>query len=307
MIRILSKWPHWGKVRSWLSAVWIALVLGFAIWALIRQPVAIADLLNQITIGRGLAALALIVLGKFLVIALVRATLCDVSEDRDFGFAWWTYSMADVAKYLPGGIWGFAGRLGLYKGGGISLRRGGRALTAETVLLLVFSLGLGAVALALHRAGEWLLQAAIVLGYLAAMFAVTRLALPRLTSMRLTVVVAQQTLAWIFFGGSFALLITAHAHEIAAWLGVFDIGFAAGTAAIFAPSGLGVREAVVGWLAGRDMLVAVRTAVEVTIVHRLIWMVADFLVLGGILLARACGLRSSNIAARDDSDGVPGC
>lgn len=300
MIEALSKW---GRVRSSLSALWILLVLAFAIWALIRQPVATADFLSRITIDRGVAALALIVLGKFLVIALVRATLRDVGEERDFFFSWWAYSMADVAKYLPGGIWGFAGRLGLYKGDGISLRRGGRALTVETALLLAFSFGFGAAVLAFDRANTRMLQAAIMLGYLAAAFAVTRFCLPRLMSMRLAVLVAQQTLAWLLFGLSFAVVIAAHAHEVATWLGVFDIGFAAGTAAIFAPSGLGVREAVVGWLAGRDMLVAVRTAVELTVMHRLIWMAADFLVLGGILLARWCGLHSSNgVTQRDRND-----
>lgn len=300
MIDALSGWRYWGRVRSSLSALWILLVLAFAIWALIRQPVATADLLSRITLGRGVAALALIVLGKFLVIALVRATLRDVSEERGFFFSWWAYSMADVAKYLPGGIWGFASRLGLYKGDGISLRRGGRALTVESVLVLVFSFGFGAAVLAFDRADTWMLQAAIVPGYLVAAFAVTRLLLPRLTSMRLTMVVAQQTLAWLFFGLSFALVIAVHANEVANWLGVFDVGFAAGTAAIFAPSGLGVREGVVGWLAGRDMLVAVRTAVELTVMHRLIWMAADFIVLGGILLVRWSTARPSNGASGYD-------
>jgi len=300
MIDALSQGRYWARVRSWLSALWILLVLAVAIWALIRQPVGTADLLSRITLGRGIAALALIVLGKFLVIALVRETLRDVGEPRDVFFSWWAYSMADVAKYLPGGIWGFAGRLGLYKGDGISLRRGGRALTVETVLLLVFSFGLGAAVLACDRAVTWMIQAAMVLGYLAVAFTVTRICLPRLTLMRLTMVVAQQTLAWLLFGLSFALVIAVNASEVATWLGVFDIGFAAGTAAIFAPSGLGVREAVVGWLAGRDMLVAVRTAVELTVMHRLIWMAADFIVLGGIFLVRLSRARPSNRASGCD-------
>ena len=66
--------------------------------------------------------------------------------------------------------------------------------------------------------------------------------------------------------------------------GIFNLSFAAGQLAIFAPSGIGVREFVVSFFANTQLTSNARLIVELALAHRLVWLVADFTMLLPLVL-----------------------
>ena len=48
----------------------------------------------------------LIIFGKVVMFVQVHLTLKAACEDRGVIFSWRAYSIADIAKYIPGGVWG---------------------------------------------------------------------------------------------------------------------------------------------------------------------------------------------------------
>ncbi len=267
-------------LRTWSTKLWVALVVLVAGYGVYRQPISFDEIANRFTLWSVVAALALIVLGKLLTIALVSVALRAAGEDRGWRFAWRVYSIADISKYLPGGIWGIAGRLALYRQAGIDLAKGLRILLVETAILVAFSLAVG-LGLLLHArplagtASQWLALASIA----ASLVALTWILLQQLAPALVFATSIFTMLAWLAFGASFALVAAESPAAFAELAGLFDIGFAAGQLAIFAPSGIGVRELAVAALSNPATSPPARLLIEVVAAHRLIWIAADFLVL----------------------------
>jgi hypothetical protein len=273
-------------LRSWGAAIWLVIVAGFVIWGLMTQPLSFLKLLASVGLWGALGALVLILAGKVLSILLVRSVLAGFGEDRGLAFAWYAYSMADIAKYLPGGIWGITGRLYILRQAGMPLWTAGRALLVETLILVAFSAGTGALVLVAAKLGwDWRALAIALFG-MVLLAALVRLSIPRAAPTLVAHIVAGQAVAWACFGISFAVLAAQRPGELAILAGIFNVSFAAGTAAVFAPSGLGVREAVVGWFGTSELQASVRTLVEMAVIHRLIWIAADFMTLIPALFLR---------------------
>jgi hypothetical protein len=249
----------------------------FLALALKSQTLSFEYIKTNITFETFVLALALIVAGKVLVILLVRAVLRSAGEERGLAFAWHSYSRADIAKYIPGGVWGFTSRLAIYRTVGIGLAKGGKLLLAETVILLAASFASGAFFIAVSEfAMPW--SAACGVAAAISIYVVVRMVLPMANRWSAAAITLQQLSAWILFGFSFAILIPLAQTFWPQLAGIFNVGFAAGTIAIFAPSGIGVREFVVGWLASRMGGVSIQNLIELSILHRTVWIVADLLV-----------------------------
>lgn len=268
------------QIRKWMPTIWVGLMVLLGIYSVYQQPIAFDELLARISPGVAVAALTLIVFGKMMTIGLVWFTLRSGAEDRGWRHAWRVYSIADIGKYLPGGIWGIASRLALYKQAGIQLTKGTRLLLAETALLIGFSLTIGVTALLLGSsiADTW--RDVVIIGAMVAVLfaAVAAVLGPLPTSLKIAAT-AITSVAWIAFALSFAIIASKSPAELLDMGGRFNVGFAAGQLAVFAPSGIGVREFVVASIEGQDGKESGRLLVELVVAHRLIWLVADFVVL----------------------------
>lgn len=270
-------------IKRWAARIWLLLLVGFLVLALKSQKISFEYIAEHISLKIFVLSLALIVAGKILVISLVRSVLRSSGEDRGLAFAWYAYSRADIAKYIPGGIWGLTSRLAIYRTAGIGLAKGGKLLLAETGILIVASFGSGAFFVA---ASEFSPVASAACGLAAALFiyAFSKLVVPMARKQDAALITLQQFLAWILFGLSYAVVVP-DAHAFWAQLaGIFNVGFAAGTLAIFAPSGIGVRELVVGFLASRTGDLSIQNLIELSLLHRAVWIVADLLVFVPTLL-----------------------
>jgi glycosyltransferase 2 family protein len=197
------------------------------------------------------------------------------------------YMQAQLGKYIPGSVWQYAGRAALARGEGISLRALTVSLTVElagsvTAAALVTSL-LGGV-LAIAGVGGATVLAAGIWRLVRQKLAVAR-RIESSAAMRATFEATLLYLPiWLLLGLCFwltgrSLFHVSFDHSVF-YTGAFTVAWLVGLIAVFAPGGLGVREAVlVALLRSRT---GTADAVLLAVASRALLTVVD-------LVAGACG------------------
>jgi uncharacterized membrane protein YbhN (UPF0104 family) len=185
------------------------------------------------------------------------------------------FFQAQLGKYIPGSIWQYAGRAAVARANGIPVGPVGVSLAIEFAAAAI-----AAGSMAGFLLGWWgalILAAAAVL--LVAGGRPTRSRLPAFVTVKATLLSLP---AWLVLGASFWLcaqgLVAVPASDLAFYMGTFAVAWLAGLLAIYAPGGLGVREAVlVALLHGR---IGAANALVVAAVSRLMLILADVLLAG---------------------------
>ena len=208
------------------------------------------------------------------------------------------FFQAQLGKYIPGSLWQYAGRTALARVHQIPVRPVAISLPVEFVGSMF-----GALVLSLLLFGRWgavgipiaLLPGAIALRLWNAPYSEARG-----TGRTAAQVVLQATplyiAAWPLTGMSFWLVgkafVAAPLGDAPVYIGAFAVAWAAGVLAIYAPGGLGVREAVLvallrGKLGSADALVLAAAS-------RVILAFVDLVLAGaGVILLRAGANRST--------------
>jgi uncharacterized membrane protein YbhN (UPF0104 family) len=202
------------------------------------------------------------------------------------------YLQAQLAKYIPGSVWQYAGRVALAAARGLSARRVTLSLTVELAASILPAAVIGArvegwtAALTVLAASCLLLPAAARAGRSRFAARITRL-VGGVDLVAVTRATALSALAyaviWCALDASFWLtaraLFSTPAREIAYYSAVFCLAWLAGLVVIFAPGGLGVREAViVALLRGR---IGTADALLLAATSRIVLTTMD--VIGGVL------------------------
>jgi hypothetical protein len=152
------------------------------------------------------------------------------------------FLQAQLGKYVPGSLWQYAGRTALARTHGIPLRLVGKSLPIELGATIY-----SAAAFSILLLGWWGLPGVVaVLG--AAPLAASLLREGRVmlrTTARASLLYAA---TWPFIGASFWMTARAFVHvpadDLPVYIGAFAAAWIVGLLAIYAPGGLGVREAV---------------------------------------------------------------
>jgi uncharacterized membrane protein YbhN (UPF0104 family) len=181
------------------------------------------------------------------------------------------FFQAQLAKYIPGSVWQYAGRAALANAHGIPMRPVGVSVPVEFTASAI-----AGGSMAAFLVGWW---GAAVVGFLAVVLIVLE-RLPPLPqpAVRATIRATLLYLAvWLVLGTSFWLcargLLDVPVQDLALYIGAFAIAFLAGLFAIYAPGGLGVREAVlVALLTHR---IGAGNALMVAAASRLMFLVVD--------------------------------
>jgi glycosyltransferase 2 family protein len=160
------------------------------------------------------------------------------------------FLQAQVAKYVPGSFWQYAGRTALAQSRGIPLRPTAKSLPIE--------LGASAMAagiFAILFIGWWgVVGLAVILGALVVVeLAIDRNRLVMRATLRATL---QYGAVWLLIGTSFWMtahaFVAVRADDVPQYFAAFATAWLVGLVAIYAPGGIGVREAVlVGLLRGK--------------------------------------------------------
>jgi glycosyltransferase 2 family protein len=217
------------------------------------------------------------------------------------------FFQSQLGKYVPGSVWQYAGRVGLAKARGVPARLtmisvgvevAASAIAAALVGVLVLPLAIALpllLVLAVVAAAVWLSRARpprrLVRGVSRAVRRVVPLAPADLAvALRATPgVTIVYVPVWAAYG--VALWLTARsftpipATDVLYCSGTFALGWLAGMAAVFAPSGIGVREAVLVALLGPR--IGHTDALVVAAMSRILLTAADLAGAGaGLALAR---------------------
>jgi hypothetical protein len=165
----------------------------------------------------------------------------------------WLFFQTQLGKYIPGSVWQYAGRTAVARTYGLPVRTVARSLPIEFVAAAIAAGATGAFLL-----GWW--GAAVIAAAAIVLLVVERPARVRAVAYPTTI---RATLLYV---------------PVAFYMGAFAIAWLAGLVAIYAPGGIGVREAVlVAFLGGR---IGAADALVVAAASRLILIVVDVLLAG---------------------------
>jgi glycosyltransferase 2 family protein len=309
------------KRRIAVAAQWVAaaIVIGFAAREVARQWREIGPALAALHPSWSLVfASGAIVLATYLVLVEAwRATLRIWKDSLPFAAAARIWFVSNLGKYVPGKVWQIAAMGAMAQRAGVSASAAvGSSLLVNLVnivtgfaVMAVASAGrvadaVGGTDTAGRRTSELAVIAIAAIGGLALLIA--PVAIPRLATLAgrvtgktlvippvpyraLWISAAATATAWVLYGIAFALF----AHGISpratgtasSYIAVYTGSYLAGYLALFAPGGIGVREAVLVLAMPRFGLLSAPDAAVVAIASRL-WLTVLEIGPGLLLWAR---------------------
>jgi hypothetical protein len=234
---------------------------------------------------------------KVLISLMVHASWRAAGADLGLVQAAYTYTMSQLPKYIPGGIWPYVSRVGMARARDLEMPKIWRGLALETAMLLGGAVALAALALdassllpALGMApgGAWIGAARVgALACLAVGLAVVAARVPHRGALARAVLLSLG--AWALLALSFLAVVQALAGGGAvaggvegaipltsvSLAGLFAFAWILGFVAVFSPAGIGVREVILG--VGLTGWGGPAVAAAIVVGHRLLYLVADAL------------------------------
>lgn len=278
------------KILGIVKWFWLALVLAAAGYYFYRNREQVVNLINQISTWRIVLSLVLLLVGKMFLVLLVQFSVNAEGWYPKYIETLGIYGLSSLGKYIPGGVWHFVGRYGVYKINGLSAKASTRALILENIWLLGSAVATGAIGVFLTRFDliarllnipdqQWLaiLFTVIALSLWLLILAVVHKILRRYTVVDLPnifTVAGVGLLLWTFIGGGFFIMF----HEMPLssaplFIGGYSVSWAVGYLAVFAPGGLGIREAVLALVFSN--IAAVEMITVYAAMNRIIWVIAE--------------------------------
>jgi len=300
------------RIAQWLVA---AVVIGFAARELTRQWSEVAPALRDIRFNwlDILSSGVLVVATYLILIEAWRATLRVWNESLPYATATRIWFVSNLGKYVPGKVWQIAAMGAMAQRSGVSAAAAiGSSLIVNLVSIIagfaviaVTAAGrVGAVVsttssrsteiavIAIATAGGFalLLAPAAVprLVKLAARVSGRTIAIPQVPARAIWVALASTLTSWLLYGFAFSLF----AHGVSpsatgnavSYVAVYTGSYLAGYLALFAPGGVGVREAVLVLAMPRFGLASAADAAVIAITSRLWLTILE--ILPGVLLFR---------------------
>lgn len=284
---------HSLSFKNLLKWLWTLLVLAFVVYYLINNRETLQASLVHLSWTTLLLALSVIIVAKLLLTTNMLFALQKAGYTTSFRYCFNTYNLTQLAKYIPGSIWQFVGRVALLREKGVSATQIRDSMLAEHLWVLASALliGLLGVFLAGHFAlilhlDRYFTQLAGALIASSAIIAVGLLFLPlgrRLLrwALRLRPGIKEATnlfFMWIFLGLAFWFVLHDFQQQAVSLfyiIGLYALAYLVGFLVPFAPAGLGVREAILVF--GLSSFVGVEVAILLAGINRLLYFVVEAL------------------------------
>lgn len=295
-----------------LRVIWVLSALAFLVYFLVTRWPTVVELTRSLSIWQPILSLALLVAAKLAYAEVVHLTLRALGRQSGFGQAFHAYSISQIGKYIPGSIWQFVGRYDIYKGYGLHSRHVIEVLVLENALMLAVALLIGSPAavklgmpiltivppLGVAVTGVVAVTAILAaLAFLPGLSArLARLAEVSWRDRSLVVRISAMFLVmWILLGlSAYVLFAKQSGVSLPYVVSLFALSYVIGFAVVFAPAGVGVREAVVALgLAG---VMAPRDALLIAVGHRIVYVASD------LLCAGAASFLTTNARRRVDGN-----
>lgn len=280
------------KIFSIFKWLWLVLVLAAAGYYFYRNWEQVINLISQISAWRIVLSLVLLIIGKMFLVLLVQYSVNSEGWHPKYIETLGIYGLSSLGKYIPGGIWQFVGRFGVYKVNGLSGKASTRAMILENIWLLGSAVAIGVIGVFLTRfdliAGllnlpnhQWLaiLFTILALGLWIIVLKIVHKTMRRHTAENIPsifVVAGVGLLLWTLIGGSFFVMFHDFPFSAAPlFIGGYAVSWAVGYIAVFAPGGLGVREAALAFVFSN--IASVEMIAVYAAMNRIIWVIAEVL------------------------------
>ena len=299
-----------GRIWSSLKWLWIVAAMLLAIQFLARYWTQVSAQLSALGWRELLVSATAVLLGKLLLSVSAGAALRQQGKQLPFWLTLHTVSLSQLGTYLPGGVWQFLGRAGLYAEQGLSARtivgvliyehtwQWGSAAVIAALLMLPHFLGqhLQHVTALLWTLG--LLPALAIAWYFIFRAPARWISIEDALSVDPWSVLAIQLGAWACLGVSFWVLIPMEGELLQGLyvVGLFAAASLVGFLVPIAPAGLGVREAVLA--AGLAPFMPMTEAVTYAAVNRLVWIAVEVGLVLVTSLAAACRFQGQDDSGR---------
>jgi len=276
-------------VVKWLWMLLVILGTGYYFYQNWEQ---VTLLLTDVSLWRLFAALWLLILGKIMLVLLVNYSVKAEGWHPSFWQTVGIYGLTSLGKYIPGGIWHFVGRIGVYRTNHMDREQIIRAMVLENYWLLSSALTLGLSSLCFFQFDlvqlllnintssifGFFIGVLIFLIWIAATYLIHRFldkhtrekVVPPFLASLISVV------AWLLIGLSFFIMFPNRAlFELPLFIGGYAVSWAVGYIAVFAPGGLGVREAALAFVFSN--IASVEMIAVYAAMNRIIWVIAEVL------------------------------
>jgi hypothetical protein len=278
------------NVAKW---VWMAAVLAFIVFYAISKKALIARTFSMLPLEVLLGAAVLVLLAKLCLVANMRLAAAHFKIALGWRDCYCIYNLTQLAKYIPGSIWHFVGRITILRERGIGAEAIRDSLLAEH-LWVIASAVLFAVVLAFtgirdfFEAGLadfdpgslslWLLVAFVLFVGSAVLALLLSRRLLRWVLRLLPPPGAIPALffTWILLGASLWVTLGPFASSklsIPYVIGVYCFAYVLGFLVPFAPAGLGIREAILTF--AMTPFMAADLAILLTALHRMIYFTVE--------------------------------
>ncbi len=263
------------RLIKWL---WLVVVAGAVVRYLWAHWDEVGPQLRTIALPRLALAVALLIASKLLLVILSQRSVALAGYAVPYRRMFTINALSQLAKYLPGGIWHFVGRAGYYHADGLPLRAVTHAMIVENLWLVFSAFMAGVSSLLLYYADGWRLAVTLA-GLIAVWWAVLWLIRLRFSGRRdwrgSLETLGFQALIWALVGASLWAVLPAldgwRAGSLA--IGAFCISWVIGYMALFAPGGIGVREAAMTALLAP--VLPPHDALLYAAIHRFLWVAAE--------------------------------
>lgn len=260
-------------VLKWL---WMLIVLsGFSVY-IVQNYETIREQLALVSPVSIFIALILIAGGRLGIILMTREVLVSAGYPLPFKRLFYIFATSDLAKYLPGGIWHFVGRAGYYRSQNLPAVSIGQVILKENLWMIVSAGFSGSMLLV---AGY--LQAVSSAGVIALLAVIWWLVIylwgRHVSPIRITFIIGLQFVTWLLVGLSFSVIVPIDysTDTVILSAGAFTISWLIGFITLFAPGGIGVREAIL--VALMLPLLSATDSGVFAITHRILWIIVEFL------------------------------
>ena len=279
------------KVINIIKWVWLAVVLVAAVFYVKNNFSDVKDYFSTIHWVRFPISILFLLCAKLILANVSRFSV----ENEGWQAGYWKmlslYSITQLGKYLPGGVWHFVGRFGAYRSEEFDTKKSLKAMIAENFWLISSAMMMGIVFLLLFN-GESLeyiglslssslrsgLAGLTIVLWLVAIVLVQRFyaGVGVIQWKRLLILVLSLIAAWLLIGFSYAMMFPViEPRVVGLAIGGFTLSWSVGYLAIFAPGGIGVRELMLSLFFSSTAYAALSPVLAT--VHRMVWIVTEVL------------------------------
>ncbi|MEW8681802.1 MAG: hypothetical protein AB2536_07850 [Candidatus Thiodiazotropha endolucinida] len=281
------------NIKTALKALWWVVVLCFIFFFLLGNLHRVAGVVKLLPIEIIVYSLLSLTIGKLLLVAIMHQSLLHYKVNFLFSQSFSIYNITQLGKYIPGSIWQFVGKIGMYKSAGLDNQTVRDTILLETfwVVFSAFIFGLLLISFTQYQLLVTLTQK-VPLIILLAILGTTLflLLLPQLRRHRKKLYdycrrllftplsFITSLLIWLVLGFAFWITLTPFsASEIGLVfiIGLYAFSYAVGFAVPFAPAGIGIRESVL--VLGLTPFLDINTAIILAALNRVFYIFIEII------------------------------